>query len=763
VEQTDGTTPAPFPERATLIALGVLLAASTASLARVFKDETWVLPVWAGMALVLLASAVMRRVRLPQGLSVLLCLAAFPVAASWLIFRGTLWAGLLPTRSSFVALGRAMKDGMSHAATEIAPVAVTPRFLVLAVAGAWLVALAADVMTFRGRQPYLALVPAGAMFLIPTVISSGPRHADQLLAFLIGASAVLLMDGQIQRARWGHKVAARRPAGLPGLERRNPKALGWAMAAVAAVVSLTLAGFLPGYGSPGWAGNGNIGPETRYVMNPLVSIRPRLVSANTNELFRVRSNVPSYWRLTSLDQFDGIIWSAPTILTTSRDRVRKRTLPSPYARGISGARASINQEFRVGDLSTLWLPLAFPPTKVDVKGDYRLDRGTATVFSVVENTSKGMSYRAVSQRVTPDTAGLRAALPAGSGLSRYLTLPASLPKRIPQIAAEKTRGSTTDYERALAIQNYLRSFVYDVDTDFGAQSHSGTTLLNFLTKVKRGYCEQFAAAMAVMLRSVGVPSRVAVGFTVGEQLGPQTYRIRARHAHAWPEAYFTGYGWVAFEPTPRLDSTLIPEYAPPPGGLVPEPSPDNSETPSPDPTDRSQAKDKSTEEQPKTGGSRGLPRIQPWMLALLALALLAGAVPGAKAIREAVRGHVAGRTTPNERVRLAHAGVCDRATDLGCVPFVAETPLEFAARATARFGLARPSLARLTDLHVRAIYAPAALSAAEAQDARQAARDVKREMDLKVGSRRRLAAAFNLRSLLPRRPERSRTRPDQPG
>jgi hypothetical protein len=113
----------------------------------------------------------------------------------------------------------------------------------------------------------------------------------------------------------------------------------------------------------------------------------------------------------------------------------------------------------------------------------------------------------------------------------------------------------------MALQNYFTGpdsqFTYSLQTAPGAGDDA---LVEFLTIGRVGYCEQFASAMAVMLRAVGVPSRVAVGFTAGVESG--TYRsISTSDAHAWVEAWFPGIGWTAFDPTPLTDGRAIdPPY-----------------------------------------------------------------------------------------------------------------------------------------------------------------------------------------------------------
>jgi hypothetical protein len=129
----------------------------------------------------------------------------------------------------------------------------------------------------------------------------------------------------------------------------------------------------------------------------------------------------------------------------------------------------------------------------------------------------------------------------------YLDLPSGYPDRFTDLAKQITANATTPYEQALALQNWFRSnFTYDLNV---APGHGETAIDTFLSQ-RRGYCEQFAGTYAAFARSIGLPARVAVGFTPGDLGSDGVYHVRGRNAHAWPEVYFSGVGWMAFEPTP---------------------------------------------------------------------------------------------------------------------------------------------------------------------------------------------------------------------
>jgi protein-glutamine gamma-glutamyltransferase len=158
-------------------------------------------------------------------------------------------------------------------------------------------------------------------------------------------------------------------------------------------------------------------------------------------------------------------------------------------------------------------------------------------------------YDAVSDISTPAPAQLRE---AGDFLPQfaftYLRVP-PLDPRIPRLAQQISGSATNNYDKASAIESYLKThFGYTLQLP---RSPVGDPLANFLFERKQGHCEYFASAMAVMLRTQRIPARVVNGFRGGEFNDlTGSYVVRARDAHAWVEAYFPGYGWVTFDPTP---------------------------------------------------------------------------------------------------------------------------------------------------------------------------------------------------------------------
>ena len=135
--------------------------------------------------------------------------------------------------------------------------------------------------------------------------------------------------------------------------------------------------------------------------------------------------------------------------------------------------------------------------------------------------------------------------------------PPDLPEDLKELTREVTKDADTDAAKAWAIQEFLRGsdFTYSTEPLPGSGYRA---LENFLLRDRRGYCEQFAASMAMMAREVGIPSRVAVGFLPGERVEDNTWEVSIRDMHAWPELFFAEYGWVRFEPTPASVTGTAP-------------------------------------------------------------------------------------------------------------------------------------------------------------------------------------------------------------
>ena len=257
------------------------------------------------------------------------------------------------------------------------------------------------------------------------------------------------------------------------------------------------------------------------------------------------------WRGIALSAFDGSVWSnsvAQTLLRPTGDgSYRLAPLVDPRSAS-AGAGRSIRYRVLMEPLGTNVFFLA--EKAQSLIGDFRqvsIDDGGA-VYNL-DSDRPINRYEAESQLAEADGDELRlAANSVPAGMDKYLKLP-PLDIRISKLADEITAPAPSNYDKAVALEQYLSThFGYTLELP---RTLPRDPLANFLFERKRGHCEYFASSMAVMLRSLHIPSRIVTGFRGGEfnDLTGQ-YVVRASDAHSWVEAYFPGSGWVTFDPTP---------------------------------------------------------------------------------------------------------------------------------------------------------------------------------------------------------------------
>ena len=197
-----------------------------------------------------------------------------------------------------------------------------------------------------------------------------------------------------------------------------------------------------------------------------------------------------------------------------------------------------------------------------VAGDDRIEGEYAMLVSR-RAVRPGDSYSVRSSVAIPTQEQLRSAVTVYTNdiRERYLQLPDSVPPRVFDLAEQVAGDASNPYDTALRVQEFLRTYPYNDQIPGPAPGQDGVDY--FLFEEKQGYCNYYASAMAVMLRHLGVPARLATGYATGE-LNEETgtYRLRERDAHAWVEVFFPGYGWIEFEPTSSEPVTERPEGSP---------------------------------------------------------------------------------------------------------------------------------------------------------------------------------------------------------
>lgn len=519
-------------DAAPLCAIVLLDLVAAACIGRLFTTAAPLLPI---LVAVLAGHAVAfgcRMRRFTAGLTSVVVLAAAALLMVWLVLPGSTLLGL-PTPDTLKAVGDGLSQARQQFSIAIAPTPPVDGFTMVSVFLVTVLVALADWGAFRLRATIEATIPAFTIFTFSAVLGTTTYRAHSTIAF---AAALLIWfvahnSTVIARTRpWFNGTAAK------GRDAVSKAGIGVTCVALVAV-SLGLAvPFTKDPPAVAWRNRGN--SEARTTVSPLVDIRSRLVARDDVIAFTVDTAARSYWRLTSLDLFDGRIWSSRGSYkeVDETETLKDRT------------GDQVEQHYTIGDLKSIWLPVAYRPAVTPSVPGISYDKD-ADAFITEQPTSDGLDYTVTSAIAKLDAAALRSARPLGIDSSQ-LELPSNIDPRVRSLATSITQGATTPYDKALAIQNYFRGgdFTYDLAVQPG---HGEDAVVNFLFNSKRGYCEQFAGTFAVLARLAGLPTRVSVGFTPGDVNANGTgYVVRELNAHAWPEVFLGSAGWVAFEPTP---------------------------------------------------------------------------------------------------------------------------------------------------------------------------------------------------------------------
>jgi transglutaminase-like putative cysteine protease len=535
-----GTSPSADPTVRPTVAIALVTLSVGIGFGRLFTEGRFVVPV---VVTVVLAHGVAwwcRRNQVPTGIAALATIGAAGVAASWTVLGHTTAYGIPIPYTLRVA---AEELQLAREAFEVvkAPTPVMPGFLVALTLALGVAAFMSDWAAFRLHTAIEALVPAFTLFVFTAALGTDRYRIESVVAFVAASLAFLVVYGMTTRTRLAWFGG--RPATGPGTIVRAALLLG----GVAVLVGLLVSPVIPGYDSDPlvkYKNRGGAGPSSRSTISPLVDIQGRLIDRADIEVFSVVANERAYWRLTSLDTFDGTIWSSNTTYRPTRGGLGTEEELVP---GIPTVGST--QQFTIRALDSIWLPAAFRPQQVTGIEGVSYNPDTASLITEDETTD-GYTYTvesAIPAGIPPDLLAQSPARVPAAIAERYLALP-DISDRVEDLSRRITANQPTPYAKARALQDFFHSgeFTYELSAQ---QGHGAGALENFLFRTKNGYCEQFAGAYAVMARVVGLPTRVAVGFTPGELGDDGAYHVRDEHAHAWPEVYLEGYGWMMFEPT----------------------------------------------------------------------------------------------------------------------------------------------------------------------------------------------------------------------
>lgn len=662
-----------------LATLACIAAAALTLIPLVHGTDWWWQMVFCAAA-VLLAMGTLRQLRSPRRLIVIGGAGALLVIVTASFAGATAFLGLIPTFETLGALGQRADQGWNSIVVQTVPANVSEGLAFLLVGGAGLLALVIDVCAQIARAPALAAIPLLGIVTIPGLFLDDGAELPALL--LAGAAYLVLLRVDVRMRRTDSTRDGRPVWGAVVL---GVGALCAALVVATLNPSFTTASSTASRPSVSLFGSGinamtTLGEDLR---RPLDS--PALRYSST-------SSTPLYLGMLVLDRFDGDNWVPSALPVDTGNTVASVSLPQ----GLGDAVPSSEIETRVeiSGVRSNWLPVPAATTSVQgLEGDWFWEQNTRAVASFTALTS-GQSYTVSSLQLgaTADTLrGVNGHVP--EELLPMLELPAERPTIIDDTVASVTSGLDGPWDIAVALQAYFRSGAFryseEAPVDQGYDGDGLDVTAAFLQE-KAGYCVHFASTMTMMARIAGIPARVALGYQPGDRTSTQlrgnaVFEVSSNDLHAWPELYFDGIGWVAFEPTPSRGA--VPAYSlrsslaeGTPSTTAPSAPPSASATPGTNGARPDLDAGGSASATPETGNSNALRTIGLSLAALLLLLMpfLVRQIRRRARLSALVRG---------SGIESAWRELSDTAIDHGIAVRETETPRVLAARLRETIGL----------------------------------------------------------------------------
>ncbi len=521
-------------------------------------------------AAVAVSGTLLRLVRIPA----VVVLTAQLVVIVELLFLGYgrhLRFGVVPTKASFETLSRQLEKGMQVAQEYAAPAPASVGLLLMVVFFIAAMAAVADFLAVGLRRVPLAGLPLLALYTVPVaaVVDGVPFYG--FLPGAVGYLALLMADERDRLTHWGKQVTrTAAPEGGPaGMDTSGLTAAGRRISFLALSAAVALPIVVPGFsstllGHPAGKGPGDGGVAELTFNDPMISLANGLRRPNPVDLLTVTGDTqPQYLRLTVLDLPGPDAWTArPVDLGSTVPLASTLPLPTGMAGDVPTQpdEMSISLEDAFPDDSA-WLPVPFLLRSVDVRDSWSYVAADQTVVAESSAAAVGLPRYdvAYSKMSLPESRLEAAGEPPADIAQQYGQVPGGIPGVVIGTAQAVTAEGTNDYERAQLLQSFFRDrgeFNYDVTVGYG---YGYEAMAAFLDE-RRGFCQQFAATMAMMARIIGIPSRVVVGFLEPERSGADGYVFTSDNLHSWPELYFEGVGWVRFEPTQGVGAPF-PQWA----------------------------------------------------------------------------------------------------------------------------------------------------------------------------------------------------------
>ncbi len=455
-------------------------------------------------------------------------------------------------------------------ATGLAVAGGTSPLTTLSLAAVWLL-VTAHAVADTLRELAVAAALGLALLLLSAGLTPTPALAAPMLAGWVAAVATLVLAQRVRGL--GRPGAVRATTAAPRTSSGRPIAAHVAaavgvsvLAALVAVLVVPLPDSAPAARRLAGLDGADGGDGTR---SPVAGTRSIATYQGDQLDLRVRGDLPStpvaavpadspsHWRVAVLSEYDGTTWSAdragplaPTLAAGDGRWFVAAALADGDGAGLSGLR---QDRVKLLEPSEALLAPGHPQSVQLTDGAVQSFQGSRLLR--LDATSPTTTYDVTSD-VVPDAAsitGPAAAAPAVlPGGGQWLDLPPTVSERTRALAVRITASATTRGQQVVAVEQYLRStYPYRLDSPVPPPGQDAVD--HFLFDARVGFCEQFAAAEVVLLRSVGIPARLATGYAFGTVVGG-TRTFAGKDAHAWVEVWQPGYGWTTSDPTPASTS-----------------------------------------------------------------------------------------------------------------------------------------------------------------------------------------------------------------
>lgn len=688
------------------VGLGALACATTCLLyTSYFTTLSYLLPLWSSVAGAAVLAGVAALGRWRANATLLAAALGFVVLAVFGVFTSTLSFGV-PTVHTAVELGAGLVRGWARMLTVSLPAEATGELLVTPAVITWSAAFLVTTLALRTRSVLVPLVPP-LLALVVALLFTATRTDSGLLVtavFLVTVLSLVLVRSSRLDSNALDSIGA---ADQPDQQRQVRKpASGGGLRLVAGRgvvgVPIVLAAALVGIGGVGLVpvatGDERFDPreviplplKLQDTITPLATLKSQLRDPQ-RELFTVRIDNNDTGagidrvHTAVLDSFDGTRWtSEDSFLVAGRTLRPDPSLTHPQQVAI---HVSIIQ------LDGPYLPSAGWPVHINQPG---FGFSSASGALVSTDPLNGLSYDMVGEWRPPGDDALRYAVPNRTeGSDRYTRLPPDLPLEIQAKGVELTATTSIPHSQLVAIETYLQTLPYSLDARPGHSYYTLRRLLSSDPGEQIGYAEQHASAFAVLARSQGFPTRVAVGYRLNpDQRNDTTYTVTSGDAHAWAEVNLAGYGWVAFDPTDPYRTPAAPDEPTPESGPDDAPA-DSDESESPPVADPN----------PSAGDTKS--SLLRWALLPLAiLVLVLVLVPVAIAGVKIQRRHRRSRGSAAAQIVGAWRETTDRLLEHGVAVPWSLTAQEVAQRADQQLGRPAAAVAVLAPIVTKAIFCP---------------------------------------------------------